>query len=91
MHSFARSVTNPRSPGPAPTRKHFPIFFLSAIDLLYQFDRERFRHAPDFHARFHLRRVRDSGSNISARKYHCRCIDGRQHPNRRIAISVQEA
>src|ERR1700686_5380372 len=31
MHSFARNVTRPRSPGPAPTRKPFPGFVLLAI------------------------------------------------------------
>src|SRR5947209_19872753 len=30
MSCFARKVTSPRSPGPAPTRKHFPG--LSGID-----------------------------------------------------------
>src|SRR5436190_12376941 len=31
MRSLARNVTNPRSPGPAPTRKTFPVLFLVAI------------------------------------------------------------
>src|SRR5882724_10206926 len=35
MHSFARKVTKPRSPGPAPTKETFPrplLFFLLSID-----------------------------------------------------------
>src|ERR1700688_4751116 len=31
MHSFARNVTRPRSPGPAPTRKNSPGFVLLTI------------------------------------------------------------
>ena len=87
---FARNVTNPRSPGPAPTRKHLPIFFLTAIDLLYEFGRQPFRlvristHVSSTtHPGFRLKKF--------GTKHRFICFDGRQHANRRIAISMQKS
>src|SRR6266446_400018 len=98
MHSFARKVTRPRSPGPAPTRKHFPMLSfevlllllpLLSIDLLQQLRCEMFSVVTcAFHFAF-ARRRRSVFENLRAQS-HFVVLHFRQNSNRRLAITLQQ-
>src|SRR5436309_14082294 len=87
-NSFARSVTSPRSPGPAPTRKHFPSLLLLMLMLDF----------PEDLRRQFLRVV-----SSPARHFGCNCIaenlrtqlhfavhKSSVHAHRQIAITLQQ-
>src|SRR5438270_456516 len=92
MHSFARSVTRPRSPGPAPTRKHLPklsFVLLLSIDLLQQLRCEMLSVVTcAFHFAFAGRR-RSVFENLRA-QFHFAVLHFRQDSNRRLAITLQQ-
>src|SRR5436853_7333482 len=94
MHSFARNVTRPRSPGPAPARKHLPTFsfvllLLFSIDLLQQLRCEMISVVTcAFHFTFAGRR-RSVFENLCA-QFHFAVLHFRQNSNRRLAITLQQ-
>src|ERR1700680_2288631 len=94
MHSFARNVTRPRSPGPAPTRKHLPtlsfvLLLLLSIDLLQQLRCEMLSVVTcAFHFAFAGRR-RSVFEDLRV-QFHFSVLHFRQNSNRRLAITLQQ-
>src|ERR1700682_70971 len=98
MHSFARNVTRPRSPGPAPTRKHLPtlsfvllllLLLLLSIDLPQHLRCEMLSVVTcAFHFALAGRR-RSVFENLRV-QFHFAVLHFRQNCNRRLAITLQQ-
>src|SRR6266404_2646115 len=94
MHSFARKVTNPRSPGPAPTRQTVPFCFVLFVMLLLLRDpSQQFAgQLPAFVANaFHFGlpwRRRFTQENLRAH-FHLAVLNLCKHADRTIAIALQ--
>src|SRR5205807_8970516 len=93
MHSVARIVTSPRSPGPAPTRQTLPFCFLSLLLCIYFFQQLRgqfFRvFARSLHKTF-ARCRRPKSENLPA-DFHDWSIDNCHYSYRLIAIRIQQS
>src|ERR1700730_2556708 len=90
MHSFARSVTRPRSPGPAPTRKHLPVLVFTAVHPTIQSCRDPFWFLCA-QGRSHLSGLRGCvplPENLRA-KGHFVVLDCSQNAHRRLTITLQ--
>src|ERR1700730_534116 len=94
MHSFARNVTRPRSPGPPPTRKHLPmrsfvLLLLLSIDLLQQLRCEMLSVVMCA-SHFTLAWQRGSVFEDLRVQFHFSVLHFRQNSNRRLAITLQQ-
>src|SRR5580765_7022988 len=94
MHSFARNVTKPRSPGPAPTRQTSPLLLALLLMLLTLFDpsQQRCRQGATFVAAalyFGLSRCRRFTFEHLRAQFHPSFADRRVHADWKIAITVQ--
>src|ERR1700730_1157301 len=94
MHSFARNVTRPRSPGPAPTRKHLPtlsfvLLLLLSIDLLQQLRCEMLSVVM---CAYHFTLAWQRGSVFEDLRvqFHFFVLYFRRNSNRRLAITLQQ-
>src|SRR4029077_20242163 len=85
-NSFARSVTSPRSPGPAPTRKHFPSFLLLMLDLPENLRRQFLRVASSPARRFGCNGIAE---NLRTH-FHFAVHKSSVHAHRQIAITLQQ-
>src|SRR4029077_7370895 len=93
MPSFVRNVTRPRSPGPAPTRKHLPtlsfvLSLLLSIDLLQQLRCEMLSVVIRAY-NFTLARQRRSLPEDLRVQFHFPVLHLRQNSNRRLATTLQ--
>src|SRR2546423_1923966 len=86
-NSLPRRVTKPRSPGPAPTRKHFPLLLMLLLDLPEDTRRQVLRVVPPPHRHFSSRSIAE---NLRA-QFQLAIHKLSVHAYRQIAITLQQS